>query len=59
MNVQFDTNQGCFPDGFVVTLKNPSDEKNDTSISNFTTAILLAGIFFIYEMIGQIKEASD
>lgn len=42
-------------------MKNPPavDGTNDPSISNFTTAILLAGILFIYEMIGQIKEATD
>jgi len=35
-------------------MKNPPavDGTNDPSISNFTTAILLAGILFIYEMIG-------
>ena len=53
MKMRINTNRGCFPDGFEVTMRNPMLEgSSDTSISNFTTAILLAGIFFIYEMIG-------
>jgi len=53
LKLSIDTNKGCFPNEFEVNLQYPGPEgSKDPSITNFTTAILLAGIFFIYEMIG-------
>lgn len=59
-NFTYSTLENCFPQHLSVQLEFPNQEYNDkSSITNFTTAVLIAGMFFIYEMINQTKTATD
>jgi hypothetical protein len=53
-------NSTCFPKNFVVDLEFPAqDSFSGISVTNFVTALMIVCMFFIYEMLSQIKLATD